>query len=264
MQHLKALRTISLILSLAPVTLGLLAGSCATGKNQQTNVSKLKAEAVSQGIRLTFDNIPSKTNRLFINVQSWDDAEKLTGTHNLVSSYADVRDASLEQVKQTGKIILPIVQTGRKYSISAVFQNGDLEDISDWIYADCVADNGIYFDNDIKLILVDNNTGVKLSSEPLFSSEVTFDSQKYSYAVTISHYKNETESGSIGVGSHHIPAVNGLTWTFDPEMTDSLREGNYLESGSYPAYVTARCNIIYDNIVWSIEIAKTQEYTFSL
>jgi hypothetical protein len=37
----------------------------------------------------------------------------------------------------------------------------------------------------------------------------------------------------------------------------------YKKMDSYPAFITAYCKIIYDNIAWHVEIAKTPEFTFS-
>ena len=50
-------------------------------------------------------------------------------------------------------------------------------------------------------------------------------------------------------------------------MTEFLRMDNvgWLEAGSYyRAWGTAYANIIYDDIRWSVEIAKTPEFVFSL
>ena len=61
--------------------------------------------------------------------------------------------------------------------------------------------------------------------------------------------------------------LNGLTWTFEPEMTGSLRKNNndWLQDGNYyPAWAMAYANIIHDGIIWSIEIAKTPIFNFSL
>jgi hypothetical protein len=47
-------------------------------------------------------------------------------------------------------------------------------------------------------------------------------------------------------------------------MTNDLIEGEYLQSGNYTAYVTAYRNVIYDNVTWAVEIAKTPEFIYSL
>jgi len=261
----------TLIFGFFLVFAGLFANSCVKNKNQLADTNTgLKAESVPEGILLTFGNIPADTARLFIQAQTWLDAEGTPSVLNLISSFTDLRNESLEQIKQTGTVILPVVQAGQKYDIAALLQTDhDLElmeqgFLPDFFTTECVAENGIYFEKNIELKLIDNNTGVTLSSEPVFSSEVTYAPKKYRFAVTIRHYENETGTGSISVGDHHIPAANGLTWVFDPAMTESFRENKELESGSYPAYATVFCNIIYDNITWAIEIAKTPEFIYSL
>jgi len=253
MKHFKTLKTTFLILFCF--------NYCITTKTQISNTAgiKLSAKPVPEGILITFSHIPAETSRLFINIQYPNNPDSV---HDIISSHSDLRGNSLEQVKQTKKVIFPFVQAGRKYKISAIFQNEKFEDISDWIHADRIADKGIYFDNNISLNLNDTNTGVTLSSEPIFSSDVTFAETKYNFAVTIIVSQTETEGSSIGVGSNHISGVEGLTWIFDPKMTRHLHKGEYLANGSYPAFVTARCNIIYNNITWSIEIAKTREFTY--
>lgn len=69
-----------------------------------------------------------------------------------------------------------------------VTKKGDqpIEGIPEWIIVDCTAGNGIYFDRNIELKLDDAHTTVTLSSEPVFSSEVVFDTyKKYSYKITV-------------------------------------------------------------------------------
>jgi len=254
---------------------------CATGKNQVTGaVFGFTAEAVPEGLLLSFNNIPPDSIRLFISVHSWGDKEELENGHDIVSSYADIRDASfsrggihslqLEKVKETGKVIFPIVQPGQKYYISAMVQTkADIDNdvIPIFIDKEIIAENGIYFNKEhVTLELNNTNSAVTLLSEPLFSSDVIFNTQKYDFSVTII----AKENGSIGLGTHHIPAglsSDGLSWVFEPYMTENLKinNGGWLESDNYyPAWVKVYVNIIHDNIIWSVEIAKTPEFNFTL
>ena len=280
MQYFKALRTISLILCFVLVTFG-----CATGKNQISDTDfGLTAETVPEGILLTFSNIPSDATHLWVFVNSWN------GTDDSISSYAAITNTSvkelarsaqqLEKVKQTGQIIFPIVQEGLKYSISAnVYNQQEWElflnerTVENFRFrsaeTECIGKNGIYFDRDlINLALNDTNSAVTISSEPVFSSAITFDTQKYSFNVNIMI----PEIGSIGVGEHQTPnglSADGLTWTFEPQMTLNIKGDsatmNLLENGTYySAWAKAMVNVIYDDINWSIEIAKSPEFTYSL
>jgi len=285
MQHFKALRmrtwfASTLILGFALITFG-----CATNENHVSNVDfELTAEAVTEGILLTFSNIPSNTTHMWISVFSLGDTEKAEYTH----SYADITNASirgwvnstqqLEKVKQTGNVIFPIVQAGQKYSISAtVYNELDFEamrnrdDVNSHplsAYTECIAEDGVYFDrNLVKLVLNDTNSTVTLTSEPVFSSGVTFDSQKYTFDVVIL----VDEHRSVSVGDHHFPgglSSDGLTWAFEPGMTQNIKEDDvaisWLENSvNYTAWASARANIVYDDIKWTVEIAKTPEFTYS-
>ena len=274
-RHFVGLRIITLLLVFV-----LVVSSCATSDNKATDTGfGFIAEAVSEGILLTFSNIPSDSVRLFIAVQSWDDTGEM-GHYNRISSFADIRDASfpygaissfqLERVKETGRVIFPIVQMGQKYTISASVQSrSDLDNGIEpvFIEVEVTAENGIYFNRDgVQFELNDTNSAVTLHSMPLFSSSVVFHAQKIEFNTVVS----VMDVGSISVGTHHIPAglsSDGLTWTFQPQMTDSLRADNngWLQSGSYyPAWSVVYANIVHDDIVWSVEIAKTSIFDFSL
>ena len=261
MRHSWAFRAISLIMGLALVIFG----SCATGKSvlgvdQADRVEiGLKAEAVSEGICLVFDNIPAETSRLFVMVQNWGGNDHFNSTHEIMGSFSDISGIALDQVKQTGRVIFPFVKSGQNYTISASFENEKgqiVAGIPDWVYAECVADAGIYFNEGLTLELNMTNTGVTLSSEPEFSREVQYASEKYLYAVNI----DMSDHGSLGYSDRGT----GLHWDFEPQMTNDLREGDHLQNGNYSAYVTTYRNINYDNVTWTVEIAKTPVFTFSL
>jgi hypothetical protein len=252
MQHYKALRIISLILGLAMV-------GCATSKNQVFGMEiGLKAEAVPEGISLTFDNIPREASRLFISFSEWDKIEEITSLHDIISTYADIRGGLLEQVKNSGKVILPFVKAGHNYSIWAHFQKDDFQDIEGAeARTECTPYSGIYFSEGLKLELNKTHTGVTLSSEPEFSKEVQYAPDKFEYSVKI----DLSEYGSLGYSDK---STDGLHWDFEPQMTNDLIEGEYLQSGNYTAYVTAYRNVIYNNVTWAVEIAKTPEFIYSL
>ena len=281
MQLFKALRTFSLILVFALVTFG-----CATSKNQVVNADfGLTAEAVSEGLLITFSNIPTDAIRMTVHVSYWDTDEQ-DRPYGFVSSFADLRDASflvgsvssvqLEQVKQNGRVIFPVVQEDKKYTVSAyvftkrdheLFVNDDENYHPVWATAEFTAKNGIYFNRgDAMLELNDDKSAVTLSSEPVFSSDVNYYTKKYSFGVTIL----VDDKGSIGVGDHHIPdglSSDGLTWVFEPQMKENIRESDidWLESGAnYLAWASAYANIIYNDILWSVEVSHTPTFDFSL
>jgi hypothetical protein len=285
MHHFKALRTRTrfAISSILGLCFALITFGCATGESQVTDEDiGLKAEAVPEGILLTFRNIPSDATHMWIQASSWDGtSERHNGEHY---SYAGITSPSvqgwvnsspqLEKVKQTGKVIFPIVQAGQSYHFSIhVYNQRERESNGNIHYrtaeTECIAKNGIYFDRDlVKLTLNDTNSAVTLSSEPEFSAEVTFDIQKYSFGVRISAPENR----SIGYKDHHIPqglSTDGKAWTFEPEFTQGIKDDSvamdWMEGGvNYSTCAEAMVNIIYDDIRWSVEIARTPEFTFSL
>ena len=280
MHHFKFLKTISLILGFSLVIFG-----CVTGKNTVAkNDFGFVAESIPEGILLTFSNIPSDAIRMTLHV-SYYITEETDSPHGLLSSFADLRDPSftmganpsiqLEKVKQTGKVIFPIVQAGQEYSVFAYVYNQQEHDLmlkNDekhqpvFAHTMIIPQNGTYFNRDDVILELDKDISVvTLISEPVFSPEVTFYDQKYSFGVTII----VPENGSIGVADHHMTdsiSSNGLTWVFEPQMTNNLKSvSDWLENEVvYTAWATASANIIYDDIFWWVDIAKSPEFKYSL
>jgi hypothetical protein len=94
----------------------------------------------------------------------------------------------------------------------------------------------------------------KLSSRLEFSSEVEFAPTETSYKLTLLYSGTGAEFATISIGeiiSKNNFLDDGLTWNFESEMSDYLKEGNQIKNGiNYPAYFTARSNVIYNNITW--------------
>ena len=217
----------------------------------------VRAGTVSEGICLSFENIPEGATRLFVIFQDWEGREILSGTHEIIGIYTDITGKSLDQVKQTGRVICPFVLQGQKYHISAYFMNDTDPDFLEMLSAECVADKGTYFNDGIELYLNETQTGVTLSAEPFFTSDVQYDTNKYGYSVTI----DLADKGSLGYAEN---IMHALSWDFEPQLTSDLKEGSYMESGNYPAYVTAYCNLNHDHLTWRVEIAKTKVFLFTL
>jgi len=268
------------------ISVFILAAFGCSSKNQVIDTDfGFTAESVPEGILLTFRNIPSDAIRMMIHVNYFEENE-ITGIYNVYSSFTDIRDSSftkganpsiqLERVKQSGKVIFPFVKAGEEYSVMAyVFNqqdhdlmlNNDESYVPIWAETTIIPESGTFFrKEDVKLSLNNDNSYVTLLSEPIFSSEIAFDKQKYSFSVTIIVPK----TGSIGVADHHFSdglSDDGLTWVFEPQMTETLREynNNWLAVGkNYSAWANVFANIIYDDIFWYVEIVKTQEFNYSL
>ena len=257
MHHFTSFRIISFILSFILVIL-----SCTTNKNQVVNEKiMLKAEAVPEGICLTFDNIPPETARIFISVTKW--GEPINNPRDLISSYTDIRGSSVDRVKNSGRVIFPFVKSGQEYRISVAFQKEGfqlIDNMPEWVYAECVPYSGIFFGEGIELNFNGAFTSVTLSSEPVFSGEVHYSSPKYSIKVSLDPENTNVSAG----GFSHTVSDAIMTMYFEPEMSDGLKKADCLKSGDYPAYVTAYCNLVYDTIAWEVEIAKSREFNYSL
>jgi hypothetical protein len=219
---------------------------CATNKaTSQNNTIGLNVDNVPEGIRLTFGNIPQDTTRMFIMFQ---ESVEDKNSENILM--ADIRETSLDQVKKNGMIICPFVQAGRNYDIAI---NLEADKTENWIYAEITANNGIYVLNDIVLELNDTRTGVILSQEPIFSADVQYAPQKYTYDVTVKVDENNSTSFSQ-------TGIDALAWDFSA-MNDTFQRDNVQLSGTLPVYVTAFCNLNYENLKWDVEIARSNEFT---
>lgn len=216
----------------------------------QNNIIGLKAKNAPEGIALTFDHIPSETTRLFIHLL------EITETENAIPVFADVRGTLLEQVKETGKVVCPFVQNGHKYIIGVSFDVGNKNDPQNWVNIEITANNGIHTLNEIALKLNDSKTGVTLSAEPVFSRNVQYASQKFHYIVTVKADNNSL----IGYGQFK----DELEWEFLPSMLEGYKRDNIHISGNLPAYVTAYCNLNYNNILWTVGVVNSKEFIVSL
>ena len=263
MQHFKALRTISLILGFALVTFG-----CATGKNQVSDFPsdiEISAETVPEGIRLTFSNysnIPMEIDRLTVVFTDWIGIEEpdwenndplnimnLIGNRRVSLTWENV----IEQVRQTGTVTFPFVQSGHKYSIMAVFYNEKDGRSASPIFTECIADIGIYLNKNISLNMNNDRTSLALSGEPAFTTDVQFGELKVLYNIII-HKGDYTEA--------FTNYTDDLFWNFEPSFSEYLtKEG--VANGNYPAIAGANVNIIHDNISWLLEIAHTPVFTYS-
>ena len=242
---------------LIPAFVLVTAGGTASNAVSSGGNTGLKAEAVPEGIRITFDNIPAETTRLFILFQNWGEKKILSGTHDIIGIHTDIRGYALNQVKRTGKVICPFVKTGQKYHIFvSVFEGDDEYEYLDPVSVEYEANKGIHLSRNLDLKLNETQTGVTLSSVPEFSAEVKYAPNKYMYSVNI----DMAEKGSLGYGEE---IADSLSWYFEPELSDEMTAGGYLEKGEYPAFVTAYCILNYDNLSWSVEVAKSRLFTYS-
>ena len=257
MNHFKALRIISLILSLALITF-----SCAKSKNKFSDI-KISAEATSEGIRVNFSNyssIPPEVDNLRVvfldwgkdGEPDWNNMDKLAAFNYFHDHFREsFCENAVEQVRKTGKVTFPFVKKGHKYTIRALFISGT--DVIKRINTECAADNGVIL-NEISLDLNSSNTGAALSGKPAFTPNVKSEIQTMSYNIVIF-----TDEHWHAIASDK---TNDLFWEFEPKFSEYLKENN-VAKGDYPSYVGVNLNVIYNKISWIMEIAKSPIFTYS-
>jgi hypothetical protein len=217
---------------------------CVSHKNiSQNDIIGLTVENVPEGILLSFSNIPTETNRMFIHLM-----ESYVDNKNPIPLFTDIRGIQLDKVKETGRIICPFGQNGVKYIIGVSFNTGENYETENWVYSEIIADKGIHSTNDLTLELNNTQTRVMLSAEPIFSSDVQYAAKKYRYTLMVRNDENNTSSYSETLDD------NTLSWNFRPEFIENINNGNF------PAYVTAYCNINYDNMTWIVGIASSDNF----
>jgi hypothetical protein len=241
---------------------------CAAGKNQLVNKSlSMKIESIPEGICLIFDNIPPETDRLYIYIIDHY-SEVYPEMYNSRRYFAetDITGNSLMLVKKTGKVFFPFVHAGHKYSINASFSfDIDTDKVRrggmNWVNAVYVAESGNYYENYLELIINESRTSVTLSSDPVFPAEMEYNLFNYSYGYTISYNKNSIGTLFLTKGG------SGTHLDFIPELSNQLnehiRQFGRLENLDFPIFITAYCNIIYDNISWKVDIAKSPVFVYS-
>ena len=251
MRHTGSLRFFFLVLGFV------LAFGCATGKTLAANGSVVvSAEAVNEGICVIFENIPPDATGIFLHIST--SSGPAYSARNIVSTYSDIRGGALEQVKRTGRVVLPFVKSGLKYIISASFEKDDEPLTDDDYFTECTPYSGVYFTGDIELRLNETYTGAALSREPVFPAAVRYAPVKYDFRAFLDLY------GIVSISYSDTDTVRGLSWDFEPLMTQYLNASGYLQKGNYPVFITAYCNLIHDNVLWTVEIAKSRDFTFSL
>jgi hypothetical protein len=208
------------------------------------------AKNVPEGILLSFNYIPPETTRMFIHIES-------TDTKNPIDSFADIYGSQLEQLKNTKMITFPYVQVGQSYSIAVNFELEGRDNSDNWLYAEITALNGIHLVNDITLQFNHTQTGVLLTAEPLFSSNVEYAQEKFMFHVSVKLSDNST----IVYGEK---VSNGLSWEFLSRLIQDLRKDEIGISGDFAAFVTAYCRINYEDVIWDVGIAVSKEFIVSL
>jgi len=268
MQHFRALRIISLISGFALTIFG-----CATNKAQSYNTKiEVKADAVPEGICFTFDNIPPETVLLDFCIFEYGQEEELADFGEMDYALSSVTDIALEQAKKSGKIIFPYVKPEQKYFISVYFYKGNVNENIEpidhpSIRLECIPYAGIYIKNDIELNLNETRTSVTLSAEPIFSSEIEYasDLPKYFYFHDIDWDEaSKVKVKTIEDWNQFMIGWYGHTNELSIDISPLYGLKKYVETGDYPVYFVVYGNIIYNDVLWVVEIAKSGQFVLSL
>jgi hypothetical protein len=219
--------------------------SCATTKANDSTIIGITAEAVSKGIQVTFTEIPSKINRVFITVTAVGDDMPSDG----IISFADIRGEQLEQIKNSQTFVCPFVQNGKEYLITAILSQDGEQDI--WIDSTATAGWGIRPSNSPMLNISSELTVATLSEEPIFSIEVQYALQRYTYNITI--LKDNTSSFG------YSERTSDLIFNFSTIGEDFKKDG--IQISGLPAFASVFSNLVYDNITWAVVIAESEKFT---
>ncbi len=232
------------------------AASTDTGSGQQAETANavdlgLQIEDVPEGALLSFKNIPADTEMIFINIYKdeiapvqWSDA------------FAVILGPKLDELKVTKHLIFPFAEKDQPYTISLdVERYNGIDSAREAVKFQ--TQNGNIITNNIELLLNDEQTGVRLSAEPVFSLPVEFEARKYEYILLF--FPGDGSSVSSGIYSG-----NELSCSFSPELLNHIRENSPEMRGTFPAYAAAVCNINYNGVSWMLKIAQTEDFELKL
>ena len=230
----------------------------------------INLQNIPSGILISLNRIPDDIISIHVEISNWGD-KVYTYQNNdyppnyqdmITSSYSMITGNALENIKQSNKIIFPFVKTGEIYNVMVTYSIPNYSCASS-PFERIIADNGIYFEKDIELVLNDENTSVRLSEEPKFSSNVGYNiiSQYFSFSLY-----NEIMSSTLGSISTENNKI--LSWDFEPSIREQINIYNGTEGvrkkGNYNAYIGYSMIIINDNIEWYNYFIKSPKFTYTI
>ena len=212
----------------------------------------LQIEDVSEGVLISFEDIPVDTTMLFINIYK----DEVVSTQ-WIDAFAAVLGPQLDELKKTKQLVFPFAlsEKNQRYAISLDVERDNGDNAREVI--NFQMQNGNNVTNNVELLLNDEQTGVMLSEEPVFSLPVEFEERKYEYVLLF--FPDDFLSFSSGIYSG-----NDLSCNFSPELVDHIRENSPEIKGTFPAYVAAVCNINYNGVSWMLKIAQTEDFELEL
>jgi hypothetical protein len=230
----------------------------------------INLQIISSGILISLSDIPDDVTSIHVEINNWGDRVYTYQNNDYPPKYRDMITSSssmitgnaLENIRQSNQIIFPFVKTGQIYNVSVTYSIPSYTCASA-PFERIIADNGIYLEKDIELLLNDDNTSVRLSEEPKFSSNVGYNiiSQYFSFSLY-----NEIMSSTLG--SISTDNNNILSWDFEPSIREQINRHNGTEevsiNGNYNAYIGYSMMIIYDNIEWYNQFIKSPKFIYTV
>jgi len=238
------------------LVVGIVFFSCSANKDITETGLNVTTTGTSEGIHLHIGNIPSETNYLSLSMYN------ITVNNGLYTG-TQFQDKELEQIKKTGFIICPFVINGNEYQIeitSYLLTEEDMIPISS-VTTTAIANGGIHLINNPALTWNDNI--ITLSEKPVFSNDgINAQNVELKYGLVF--------IGTEATGSGMVSGGLGETTTeliFDStEYFYSIVEliGNIGLSGDVPIFANVLLSLDYDETIWTLVFAKSENKIYSL
>jgi len=222
------------------------------------------------GILISLNDIPDDVTSVHVEINNWGDRIYTYQNNDyppkyrdmITSSFSMITGNTLEQIKKSNQIIFPFIKTGEIYNVTVTYSIPNYTCASA-PFKRIIADNGIYFDKDIELILNEEKTSVRLSEEPKFSSNVGYNITSQYFSFSLYNEIMSSTLGSISTDDNKI-----LSWDFEPSIREQINIYNGTEgvsiNGNYNAYIGYSMMIIYDNIEWYNQFIKSPKFTYTV
>jgi len=232
---------------------------------------------IPEGILISLGDIPDDITSIIVDIDNWGDRVYTFQNDDypirrdmISSSMARIEGECLEQIKQIKEIIFPFVKSGEKYNVFVVYLKPDMDSASP-PFCRIIAESGIYLQNEVELILNENNTSVRLSEEPKFTSDAVYSDNTNSFSFCM--FNDEITSVLGVLSTDHN--TNNMSWDFEPAISEQIKRSRELtgirepekekyKSGDYTAFIQYSINIIYDNIEWQNYFIKSPRFNYTV
>jgi hypothetical protein len=252
MYHYKSFKSFFLVFSFILITFGLLASSCATGKNLNKVDAGMSVSAAgtSRGILLQINNIPEEINGL--NITLWDISEV-----DYLQKQVYIKGEGLAELRKSGELLCPFVKNSHEYRVQ-IFTYSEADQFSTQLYSvSAVASGGIYPVNNPQLSFNDEYKQITLSAKPIFSDEVVYAKD----GLFLNYYLSVHNDNGEYMHSGGEEWMNDLSFDF-PWMTSEPKPF-FRMSGNVLVDATVRCILKYGNMEWDVGIVKTTQENIS-